>query len=289
MRNVFRSHSEVCHVWAQRSQERGEAGNIFFEGNSIYSYGYHYEIARFENNHVILNDTGYSSSTSKHIGHVLSAVSHYETFHVSNTFPNEILKDISDKWDKIQKSRKPDLYYQSDFLTRWNEYLTKFTAKEQKGLKADYKKELSKIRGLQKRLDNFYNSDNLKELVSKNLKKERSRKEAKIRQAQKEFNDQIKVFKRYERNDVNTWNRILPDVSNLAYLRISEDGTKVETSKGIRIDIDKARVLFKLIEAGRDVKGYKIDHYTVISMNGSLKVGCHTISKEEVFETGKKL
>jgi hypothetical protein len=44
-----------------------------------------------------------------------------------------------------------------------------------------------------------------------------------------------------------------------------------------------------MIEAGRDVKGHEIDGYTVISMNGELKVGCHAIERSEVERIGAAL
>ena len=37
MKTVFANSKEVCHVWASRSQQRGRAGNIFFEDDVLYS------------------------------------------------------------------------------------------------------------------------------------------------------------------------------------------------------------------------------------------------------------
>jgi hypothetical protein len=42
--------------------------NVFFEYSRIYSYGYHYILGKFiDDNLLIINDTGYSATTSKHI------------------------------------------------------------------------------------------------------------------------------------------------------------------------------------------------------------------------------
>ena len=99
MRTVFNSTSEVCHVFAQRTQTEGRAGNVFFEGNVIYSYGYHYELARFfqgANNEtaILINDMGYSTSTSKHIGLIRSATSHFTQFNFTETDGETVLNEL---------------------------------------------------------------------------------------------------------------------------------------------------------------------------------------------------
>ena len=46
MKKVFSSHASLSHAWANQTHEIGKASAMFFEGPVIYSYGYHYEIAR---------------------------------------------------------------------------------------------------------------------------------------------------------------------------------------------------------------------------------------------------
>jgi hypothetical protein len=52
-------------------------GNLFRDGhNNIYSYGYHYPLlfrAEDNDNLYFINTTGYSNTTSKHIGHAWAA------------------------------------------------------------------------------------------------------------------------------------------------------------------------------------------------------------------------
>jgi hypothetical protein len=69
MKKVFSSHNEAAHIWASQSQYEGRAGNIFFEDGVIYSYGYHFPVARFApefGDVVLFTSRGYSSSTGKH-------------------------------------------------------------------------------------------------------------------------------------------------------------------------------------------------------------------------------
>ena len=46
MRNVLKNHHEVCHYWANKIQNSGKSSNMFFEDGIIYSYGYHFPIAK---------------------------------------------------------------------------------------------------------------------------------------------------------------------------------------------------------------------------------------------------
>ena len=69
MKTVFDNY-DCVHTFAQRTQNEGRTSNnnIFFEGDKIYSYGYHYELGRFlDDKTILINDKGYSVSTGKHI------------------------------------------------------------------------------------------------------------------------------------------------------------------------------------------------------------------------------
>jgi hypothetical protein len=73
------------------------------------------------------------------------------------------------------------------------------------------------------------------------------------------------------------------------YLRLSQDKKEVETSQRVRVNVESAKVLYSLIKAGRDIKGAKIDNYTVISINGTLKIGCHNINMDSVKTVGEQI
>jgi len=74
-----------------------------------------------------------------------------------------------------------------------------------------------------------------------------------------------------------------------AYVRLSKDGQTVETSQGANVPVKDAKVLYKMILAGKDIKGYRIGYYTVISINGALKIGCHNINIDSMHTIGKIL
>ena len=67
MKTVFSSHEAVSQVWALQTQSVGKTNAMFFQGSTIYSYGFHFPIARFtEAGPVLFTSQGYSSTTAKH-------------------------------------------------------------------------------------------------------------------------------------------------------------------------------------------------------------------------------
>ena len=65
MRKVLKNHDEVAHFWANKVQNGGKASNMFFEGDIIYSYGYHFPMYVKHKNTWYENSDKYSVSTSK--------------------------------------------------------------------------------------------------------------------------------------------------------------------------------------------------------------------------------
>jgi hypothetical protein len=65
------SHDTVAHNWAHQTGKKCRGFNMFYEGETIYSYGSHFPIARFftapnGERVVLFNEDSYSVSTSKH-------------------------------------------------------------------------------------------------------------------------------------------------------------------------------------------------------------------------------
>jgi len=276
MRHVFKSNWDCVHEYAQRNNTHGKSGSIFFYNDKIYSYGYHYLMAEFiDNNTILINDVGYSVSTGKHINLVIQATGHYKQFFVTKHELKYVYSHIKNYlYPKLIKARKPYIY-SDEIEYLWNcvnEYL------EYRNLKVKRSKEYKYI----KRLINEINSDNFQEKLThariKVLKAERIAKERKAIKEAKELKDNIKKFKSFEKGYFR---------SNEQYLRINANN--IETSMGAKVDIKEAKILYKLIKSGKDIKGYKIDNFTVIGINGTLKIGCHNINKIDMHEIGEKL
>ena len=68
----MKTNQEVADAWAMGYSAK--SGNMFTDGETIYSYGYHFPIAKRVNGHVLFNRTYYSATTSKHQSHVRRAI-----------------------------------------------------------------------------------------------------------------------------------------------------------------------------------------------------------------------
>lgn len=79
--------AQCAHVWAQQTQDwgRNAKGTVYFERETIFSYGAHFPMARFARKDVVLvNRDKYSTSTSAHQGDVWNAIRHFKRFEVKN-------------------------------------------------------------------------------------------------------------------------------------------------------------------------------------------------------------
>lgn len=73
-----KSSAEVCHQWASQRKQSAKYGNIHFEGDTIYSYGW-YPMAKWCTDlegkpYVIISSFTYSRSTSRHFRYVYNAI-----------------------------------------------------------------------------------------------------------------------------------------------------------------------------------------------------------------------
>lgn len=73
------NNSMVAHLWAHEQEESASGSNFFFEGTSIYSYGYHFEVGRIVKNKqgkkaYLINEDYYYATTSKHQCYVRNAI-----------------------------------------------------------------------------------------------------------------------------------------------------------------------------------------------------------------------
>lgn len=81
------THAETAHAWAHQTGKQRNAGRVFYHGDTIYSYGSHFPIARHVtlpngNPAVLFTTRGYSSSTSKHKRLVEGACRHLDVYYV---------------------------------------------------------------------------------------------------------------------------------------------------------------------------------------------------------------
>lgn len=252
MKRVFNSSVDVMHVYAQRSQDEARCSNVFFEGDKIWSYGRHYLLGEFIDNGkaILINDEGYSRTTSKHIYQLIQATRQYKQFRTSTYRSVEVVPKLQKLFNKLPRARN-----KSKYINEINSIFEKYV-------------EYLEYRKINKRGNTYYRD------ARKIWKAVNSMDVDAILKKEKERQDKAKAKKiaKFMNYDVDYLYGLGVD-----YVRISKDRAQVETSQRVRVSIDDARLLYKMIKAGKDIKGHNIDSYTVISVNGVLTIGCHKI------------
>jgi hypothetical protein len=282
MKTVFTDISEVAHLWASQAQPTARnSGNFYFDGKIIYSYGRHFPIAEIWNKDddiVFFTSRNYSNTTAKHKGVVRYAVNHKKRF----TLPEV---DLNSTWDLSAKHETNKNYYLNTI-----EDLIK---KQKKARKYNYMGEIeNKLNEFKEYIQLFKLSSKLskpeKELLTLDVnslfegckftelreKKEKQKTAKQLSEAKKwlfHWTGGLKL--KYKQNKV--------------YLRYNQLHDTIETSKGANVPAREAKILFDRIQAGKDIKGFQIGYYTVIGINGVLKIGCHEIERDEINRIAK--
>lgn len=272
MKTVFTNANDVIHLFAQRTKDHARTSNCFFYGDKIYSYGYHYELARFiDDKTILINDKGYSRTTNKQIGIIRYATRQYKQFFTTQCDIQLVNYQIKSLFDKLKVAKKPEKYI-NGMLSLWqslNEYIT-YTKNKNTKKDVRYKEIKSIINKIQKE----NSTEQLQAAHKIELKRKKEREEKQIKQT-------LTKFYNYEINSFR--------IGDKDYLRLSLDKEKIETSQGIKVYIDEATKLYRLISNNVDIKGHRIGGYIVTSINGTLKIGCHNIDMDSVHNVGKEL
>lgn len=274
MKTKFNSIPDVMHKFAERSQDAGISGNVFFEKDKIYSYGYHYVLAQFlkiPNGEIaiLINNKGYSSSTSEHINTIREATRQYQQFFTKDVDFELVYENIIENYKLLLKARKPEMYagiIASKFIL-----LFSYPLFELKDVDA---KKLKEIKGIVKIIsasDLLVKAKEDEKIKAKKLDEKRQKK------LKKDISDFLKYKIDYIHGDVD-------------FLRISKNRLFVETSQSVQINIKEAKMLYLAILKGADIVGYEIGYYTVKSIdNSQLTVGCHRINLESVKTVGEQI
>ena len=274
MKTVFSSSQDCVHAFAQRQQPQGRAGNVFFYGDKIYSYGYHYLLAEFiDDKTILINNSGYSSTTSKHISYVTSGTRQYKQFFTTRCEIGLVYSQVLSLQDKLANARKPENYI-NGILSLWdslNEYV-KYIKSKNIPKDTRYKA----IKAIVKHLN--VDSVQYQQKLADAKKKDEA---AKKRKEAKQIKEALTKWYNYEVNSFR--------IGDTDFLRLSQDGSTVETSQYVKVSTDEARTLYKAICNGVDIKGHRISNYIVNSINGRLKIGCHNIDMDSVHKVGKQL
>ena len=268
----------VAHLWAHKSQDsaRNPAGNFYFRGDTIYSYGFHFPIARHVENKrgraVLFTTCIYSSVTAGHKRTAESACKHLTVFHVANVNSTEPRAQFADykarylelarKYAKARK-RKPDILADlRGLVEEANRYAEFFGLRARLTLPGDLTGMIAECQAIDKR--------------------EKARK-------QREYAKQAR--KALER--VQKWVDGEADYCpSYGAIRLRVKGDELQTSQGARVPLIHAVKAFRIIKRLRDKgQAYQRNGHTIhlgqfaidsIDTEGNVTAGCHTVSWEEI-------
>jgi hypothetical protein len=290
------SNSEVPHLWAHQTQDHAKnaTGSLFFDGDTIYSYGRHFPIAQHVTNSrgekaVLLTTREYSVTTSRHVSEVRSSIPRgVPVFEVNPR----------NRWPVLEALPL------AETVAGYNEQITQLELKASRA-KDEWKRNrllswASKVRDKALQFVAFYDlSVPVAELrtdleaikAAAQAEVTRKAKETKQRKldAEREYADSIEKWLRGERAQLPA------GIDTL--LRI--EGDNVWTSRGASFPVSHAKRGLALIEAvmasGEEWKtnghtchlgNYQIDRITA---NGTVYAGCHIVPWKSIQQIREQL
>jgi hypothetical protein len=289
---------EIPHLWAHRTQDeaRNRQGNLYFTGDTIYSYGSHFPVARH-----VTNDTGeravlfttatYSVTTSSHCSAVRSAIpSGIRVFHVPNVChgrysgseltAHDHAGNLADYAERIEKHVVTSARARSSY--------TKTSNNQQAGHLRDQAfaycayfglpiPNIPEVPGLDSEALTAIRKREAKRAAEKAEQTKRERAEALVRQQE--------LITKWRAGQYSGYLHDVP-----AMLRI--DGNEVVTSRGARFPVSHAKRALAFVRKIRESqKAYvrngraiRLGQYALdrIEPDGTVSAGCHVVSWEEI-------
>lgn len=289
MKMVFSDISTVAHMWANKQQDsaRYSGGNFYYEGNTIYSYGSHFPIARhIEHNNkkaVLLTLMTYSNTTAKHVSVVKQACHHLNVIYCMYPEANRHADNFS-AWQSIAETTVSHL---------------KTARKPEK-----YLNELNYITGQVNRYAEFFEvpiPDALKEVLSICTKEQYTEYQTKQaaqleaerkRQERKDKVEHKKALAKWEAGETTR----LYKRDGYDYLRPVGYGPTagVETSQGVTIPIAISekfweRIKDNSLKVGDTITDQYKHKYEVSEVGDVIRIGCHTFKRSCILKFGNKL
>lgn len=304
-------NSQLCHIWAQQTKDRGQTGNgnFSFSGRSLYSYKT--EIARFICGRVVRTSIGYSPTTrGKHANQIWRACGHLEVYTVdcamkeipqlpenfdlaSDLIFDAMIKGIADALSELKRARS--VIYKIDRLKAqiadaWTFY-ARFnpSTNSAQQIPIDDLYTLNRFTGTITQDQRPIGSDSFEDIL---LNKYGIDVREKIARNQLAIDAKTRAddLRRAERaklqaHDLETWRADTNKRGSFYDLPIALrlNGATIETSHGAIVPVIEAIKFADDLAIGRDVRGRKIGEFIVTSADAEIViVGCHKIPRAEI-------
>jgi hypothetical protein len=277
------NNSTLAHNWANKIKPSGKGSNMFYEGDTIYSYGYHFPIAKFitidENNFVAYNYSSYSNSTSKHQAHVRGSIPYnYEVIKVIDMnfgyygHERNIKHYISKIDEHFAKAKRSNKYkeFQLRETKRYINTLFNYIRLFKIDLNS-YAELLKDMNTYRLSVDEYENSDIYKNWLAKIEQQQKDKeKNELIKQA-----ENIVKFREFKINYVYS----LP--YNL--LRFNPEKNEIQTSGGVNMAKDTFLRYYNMFKNDNLKIGEKVEYYQYGGKKDDIVfVGCHKFEINEI-------
>lgn len=285
------NNSELTHIWANQTQTHGKGSNMFFEYDTIYSYGYHFKLAKHITNKdglkcVFFNDKHYSNSTSKQQALVYRSIPANIQFFKVQSFFNDIetsttahLENLKSYLEYAKGSQQKTIY--ATKLKNWYKSQTKIAIDVfDKYVKffdlAQLLWEYPTLQNKYAELNNWlFEYQESKEFKQWQIKQEENKKKAEAK-AIIDAKENIELFRQFKISSI---------YANLGHylLRYNKETENVETSGGVKMSKNVFLLAYQRLKNNTLQQGQHVGDFVYNGIkDGFLSVGCHKIDINEV-------
>ena len=270
----------VAHLWAHKSQDfaRNPCHNFYFHGDTIYSYGSHFPVARHVENKrgraVLFTTRSYSSTTAGHKCMVEGACRHLTVFHVADVNGTEPRKQFAEyraaymalvgKYAKARQRKPEYLAELRGLVEEANRYAAFFGLRPRLTLPDDLTGMIAECQAIEKR--------------------DRERKQREERKREREAQERLQK-----------WVDGALDYCPSGYgqpIRLRIAGDELQTSRSARVPLAHAVKAFRVLKRLHDKgQAYQRNGHTIhlgqfaldsLDTEGNVTAGCHTVQWAEI-------
>jgi len=289
-KHVYQNSSKICHAWANwNTAHYCHSSNVIVDHDIIYSYGYHFPMAkRFANGTFLLTTRTWSVTTAKHMRELYHAIPPQgytkniifcDDVKIEEAFKPKKIHDQNIKkmkalievlYNRHMKART--LSYRSD-ISRECKNMEKYC----RYFKRKYKNPITE----EMQLEIDKKAIVIDEYNSKAEERAEKRKEQKIKKWQERIPD-------WRAGKIHTRFYILYDLPCI--LRLNSSGEQIETSWGASVNAKNFMTAYQYMmrHGFSSIVGTGIDGFSITEVTEKQAVvGCHKIAMEEIHAMAK--
>jgi hypothetical protein len=304
------NNQQVAHLWASGSKASGKGSNFYFEGDTIFSYGPHFPIARrITEGFYLITERGYSNSTSRHISYTRRAIPSFaKVFSVADR-PNASFETI--RREKMEQARKllASIEGKNVFKTYENAKSLSIFCRDAGEMFVWMKRESDLTFEWLPVMDEMNEIIGKAELIAETnreayeveLAKQQARKEARDEKRRLKYERERELEKMEALELAPLWRN--GECNNQWKLRslspmLRIKGDKVQTSQGAEVSVEDAKKAFSFIiakinggkEWHRNGEICQVGAFSLVSIDAEfVTIGCHKFEVEEVKSFGNLL